>query len=316
LLRYSGCVSVGAKNGTTTEDQWLVSSFLASLTSITPPSRKVYERDVRAFILWVSEEQHLLRVEVPGSITRLIMRRYLAALTELGYARRTVGRKLSSLRRYFGWAHRQGMCASDPTASLQGPKPQGRLPRVLPSGELDVLLDGNRPGLVDDEEGRSKRDSAIVEVLYGSGIRVSELCSLRPEDVDLPGERITVWGKGSKQRTVPLTTPAVDALNAYLKVGRSLLVTKETPEDAIFLNLRGKRIGPRDVRRILDRRAVAPTHPHALRHTFATHLLDGGADLRSVQELLGHEGLATTQIYTHVSRERLRSTISASHPRG
>jgi len=301
---------------TTANDAWLVGAFLASLTSITPQSRKVYRRDVLAFIRWLTEEQEQLRVDDPSVVTRLLMRRYLAALTESGYARRTVGRKLSSLRRYFGWAHRQGMCAADPTASLHGPKPEGRLPRVLPSGELEVLLDGNRPGLVDDEEGRAKRDTAIVEVLYGSGIRVSELCSLRPEDLDIPGERITVWGKGSKQRTVPLTAPAVDALRSYLKVGRSLLVTKETPEDAVFLNLRGKRIGPRDVRRILDRRAVTPTHPHALRHTFATHLLDGGADLRSVQELLGHEGLATTQIYTHVSRERLRSTISASHPRG
>lgn len=291
---------------------WKLGEFVSSLTSITDASRQVYQRDVAAFAGWAAD----LGVSEPHGVTRLVIRRYLADLTTQQYARRTVNRKLSALRRYFGWAQRQALCLTDPTVGIHGPKAEGRLPRVLPERELDVLLDGTRPGLVDDDENRLWRDSAIVELLYGSGIRVSELCALDQENIDLTQSRITVWGKGSKQRTVPVTEPGRRAVEQYLASARQAFVSSETPAPAVFLNLRGRRIGPRDVRRILDRRAVTPTHPHALRHTFATHLLDGGADLRSVQELLGHAGLATTQIYTHVSKERLRSAISTSHPRG
>jgi site-specific recombinase XerD len=152
-------------------------------------------------------------------------------------------------------------------------------------------------------------------VLYGCGLRVAELTALDVGDVDLTGRRLTVWGKGGKQRVVPLGEPAADALARWLHDGRHALVTEATPDGAAFLNSRGKRLTPRDARRIVDRRATAPTHPHALRHTFATHLLDGGADLRVVQELLGHADLATTQRYTHVSKERLRSVHAATHPR-
>jgi site-specific recombinase XerD len=146
-------------------------------------------------------------------------------------------------------------------------------------------------------------------------VRVAELCALDLSDVDLPRRRLTVWGKGGKQRAVPLGDPAADALDRWLRDGRDALVTEVTPVAAVFLNARGKRLGPRDARRIVDRRSPSPTHPHALRHTFATHLLDGGADLRVVQELLGHSDLATTQRYTHVSKERLRTVHSATHPR-
>jgi site-specific recombinase XerD len=162
-------------------------------------------------------------------------------------------------------------------------------------------------------------------VLYGSGLRVAELCGLRRADVDLGRCRLTVWGKGSKQRVVPLSEPARDALAAWLgdpraELGRSgpggpTDPENLVPEAPVFVNRRGHALTPRDVRRILDRRSVNPTHPHALRHTFATHLLDGGADLRAVQELLGHADLATTQLYTHVSKERLRHVFEASHPR-
>jgi site-specific recombinase XerD len=152
-------------------------------------------------------------------------------------------------------------------------------------------------------------------VLYGSGLRVGELCGLDVGDLDLSRRRATVWGKGDKQRTVPLGDPAIAALRTWTSGPRDELRNAETPSGALFVNRRGKRLTPRDVRRLLDRRAAAPTHPHALRHTFATHLLDGGADLRAVQELLGHADLATTQRYTHVSRERLRSVYDATHPR-
>jgi site-specific recombinase XerD len=161
----------------------------------------------------------------------------------------------------------------------------------------------------------ARRDTAVVELLYGSGLRVAELCGLRLGDLDLRRRRLMAWGKGSKQRQVPMSAPSVDAVRAWLAGGRSVLAHDDSPADALFLNQRGRRLGPRDVRRVLDRRALAPTSPHALRHTFATHLLDGGADVRAVQELLGHADLATTQHYTHVSKERLRAVYAASHPR-
>ena len=155
----------------------------------------------------------------------------------------------------------------------------------------------------------------MLELLYGSGLRVSELCGLCAGDVDLKRAIVTVWGKGSKQRQLPMSAPAVAAVGEWLRRGRAGLVRDESPADAVFLNLRGRRLGPRDVRRVLDRRAPSPTHPHALRHSFATHLLDGGADLRVVQELLGHSSLQTTQVYTRVSKERLLQVYERTHPR-
>ena len=159
------------------------------------------------------------------------------------------------------------------------------------------------------------RDDAVLEVLYGSGLRVSELCGLSTGDLDLPAGWALVWGKGSKQRRVPISENAANALQRWLRHGRPLMRSPATPESALFLNNRGVRLGTRDVRRILDRRSPAPTHPHALRHSFATHLLDGGADLRVVQELLGHASVRTTQVYTHVSKERLLAVYDTSHPR-
>jgi site-specific recombinase XerD len=157
-----------------------------------------------------------------------------------------------------------------------------------------------------------RRDHAVLELLYAAGLRVSELCGLDRDDVDLRGRTVTVLGKGSKQRRLPMHESATTALRDWLERGRSAMAG---PPEAVFVNQRGARLGPRDVRRILDRRAASPTHPHALRHTYATHLLDGGADLRVVQELLGHASLATTQVYTHVSKERLRSVYEETHPR-
>ena len=159
------------------------------------------------------------------------------------------------------------------------------------------------------------RDDAVLELLYGSGLRVAELCGLSPGDVDLDRGLVTVWGKGAKQRRVPMSAPAVEAVRGWLERGRAELADERTPPDALLVNRVGRRLGTRDVRRIVDHRASAPTHPHALRHTYATHLLDGGADLRVVQELLGHADLSTTQHYTHVSKERLRSVHEATHPR-
>ena len=185
---------------------------------------------------------------------------------------------------------------------------------MLKDDQIHTLID--KPARAGDDDARDARDLAIVELLYGSGLRVSELCGLRDEDLDLGRCEVRVWGKGAKQRLVPISEPAAGALRDWLQRHRCSFITEETPAEAIFLNQRGRAMTPRDVRRVLDRRSVVPTHPHALRHTFATHLLDGGADLRSVQELLGHADIATTQIYTHVSRERLREVHRTTHPRG
>jgi integrase/recombinase XerC len=155
----------------------------------------------------------------------------------------------------------------------------------------------------------------VLELLYGSGLRVSELCGLDVQSLDLEQAAVVVWGKGSKQRRVPVSAPAVAAARAWLAV-RHEVVPPDGPEPRmLFGNERGRRLTPRDVRRILDRRSPTPTHPHALRHSFATHLLDGGADLRAVQELLGHSDVATTQRYTHVSKDRLRTAYNLTHPR-
>ena len=162
------------------------------------------------------------------------------------------------------------------------------------------------------------RDLALLEVLYGAGLRIAECCGLRRGDCDLRKGLVTVLGKGSKVRRVPIGEPAVDALVAWLDRGRAVLATTETPDDVIFVNRRGHVLTPRDARRILAQYPLADgrtLHPHALRHAYATHLLEGGADLRAVQELLGHADLATTQIYTHVTRDRLRAVYEATHPR-
>jgi integrase/recombinase XerC len=290
---------------------WRQDAFAASLTSVSPRTVEAYRRDLADFVDWAAR----LGVDDPRSVDRTTLRRYIAHLAARRYARRSIARKASTLRRYFAWATRTGAVAADPSAGLSAPSGDGRLPRVLRQDELNTLLDDPPTRVGDDEPAIRSRDDAVLELLYGSGLRVSELCSLTTADLDLDRGRATVWGKGSKQRVVPLSEPAVAALHGWVSRWRQELQREGSPADALFLNRRGHRLGPRDVRRLLDRRSAAPTHPHALRHTFATHLLDGGADLRAVQELLGHADLSTTQRYTHVSRERLRAVYDASHPR-
>jgi site-specific recombinase XerD len=310
---------------------WQLDGFVRSLTGVAPATVEAYGRDLRAFVTWAER----LGLDGPAGVERTTLRRYLAYLATRGHARRTIARRASALRRYFGWLLRTGAVAADPSAGLSAPKGEARLPRVLRPDELRSLLGDLSPAadpidgaaLIDgpsstagtpEAEGggaRRWRDDAVLEVLYGSGLRIAELTGLDLGDVDLPHRRLVVWGKGRKQRAVPLGEPAAAALDRWLQLGRDAMVTEATPPAAVFLNARGRRLTPRDARRIVDRRSATPTHPHALRHTFATHLLDGGADLRVVQELLGHSDLATTQRYTHVSKERLRSVHAATHPR-
>lgn len=292
------------------DDAWQVRAFLRSLTAASPATVEAYGRDLRSFLVWV-RRAGLAR---PGDVGRTTLRRYLAYLTTRGYARRTIARRASTLRRYFGWLRRSGAIDADPTAGVSAPRGESRLPRVLRPDELRTLLDDATPSVRGDGPA-SLRDDALLELLYGSGLRVAEATAIDVGDLDLDRGRVVVHGKGAKQRIVPLSVPAVDALRRWLAGGRDEMATEATPPDAVFLNARGRRLTPRDARRVLDRRAAEPTHPHALRHSFATHLLDGGADLRVVQELLGHTDLATTQRYTHVSKERLRSVFEATHPR-
>jgi integrase/recombinase XerC len=322
---------VGARRPTVITVAWRVEEFERSLTAQAPNTVAAYRRDIAAFVEWAGRAGH----EGPEKIDRLALRRYLAFLTTRRYAKRSIARAASSLRRYFAWLRRTGAIAADPAHGLNAPRGEGRLPRVLRDDEIDALF-APEPGEPAAEDGpaaegpaaegpaadgrvsaaRRQRDDAVLELLYGSGLRVGELCGLDVGGVDLRARMVTVWGKGSKERRVPMGELAADAVAAWLRDGRDAFLPEgERAEPALFLNLRGHRLGPRDVRRILDRRAAAPTHPHALRHSFATHLLDGGADLRVVQELLGHADLATTQIYTHVSRERLQTVYDQTHPR-
>lgn len=285
---------------------WHIDSFARSLSSLSEHTVAAYSSDVSGFADWVSR----WGADEPSAVHRTIVRRYVSYLNTREYARRSVARKVASLRRYFRWMVSTGRLATDPMTGIQAKGGDGRLPRVLDRRDLDHLLEAVPS---EDEPGwRRRRDDAVLEVLYGSGLRVSELCGLDTTSLDLEGGAVVVWGKGAKQRRVPLSEHAARALRAWLAIRLDVV---EADQQALFGNERGRRLTPRDVRRIIDRRAPSPTHPHALRHTFATHLLDGGADLRAVQELLGHADVATTQRYTHVSRERLRAAYGAAHPR-
>jgi integrase/recombinase XerC len=294
-------------DGSHGDDPWRIDTFARSLTALADRTVEAYVGDLHAFVAWCARGG----IDHPADVRRTAVRRYIAFLTTRRFARRSIARKAATLRRYFRWCVATGVASADPTLGLQVGGAEGRLPRVLDRRELEQLLEGAAPP--DEPQWRRRRDDAVLEILYGSGVRVSELCSLDVESVDLERGALVVWGKGAKQRRVPLGAPGVAAVRSWLAIRRE--VVAEDHGAALFANERGRRLTPRDVRRILDRRSPSPTHPHALRHTFATHLLDNGADLRSVQELLGHADVATTQRYTHVSRERLRAAYRQAHPR-
>ena len=249
-----------------------------------------------------------------------LLRRWLAHLGTRGYARSSVGRKAAAAGTFYGWATRRGMVETNPAALLSRPAQASRLPAVLKVAEAELLATAPTP--VDPV---GMRDRAMLELLYGSGLRVAEACGLNVEDLDLEGQRVRVMGKGGKERVVPMGDFAAEALGRYLEAGRGgFLPGPEShargAEDALFFNRRKKRMTPRDARAMVERYvrfalAGRSVSPHTLRHSFATHLLEGGADIRAVQELLGHASLATTQRYTHVSRTRLFEAYRRSHPR-
>ncbi|GAC1380116.1 MAG: tyrosine recombinase XerC [Marmoricola sp.] len=247
------------------------------------------------------------------------LRSWLAREQTLGKARTTLARRATAVRVFTAWAQRTGRTPTDAAASLASPKAH----RVLPDTIDDAALDAGLRHLLEaaeleGDDPRSRRDRAMVEMLYATGIRVSELCGLDIDDLDRQRRVIRVLGKGRKERTVPYGVPAAEAVDGWLVVRRAWVTG--TSGSALFLGARGRRIDPRVVRALVyqvfgDEETGKRIGPHGLRHTAATHLLEGGADLRAVQELLGHSSLATTQIYTHVSNDRIRAAYRQAHPR-
>ena len=245
------------------------------------------------------------------------IRSWLAYLQTNGASRATLARRIVSIRAFTYWAASQKWIDSDIGASLEVPKPQRKLPDVLNQDEAQTVVAAMQTRVNEEPSPENLRDLAIIEVLYASGIRVSELCGLNLRDLDFERNTLQVLGKGNKERVVPIGIPAVRALKSYLESARESF-RNELSADAVFLGTRGKRIDQRIARAVVNdaMQAIGSNmSPHGLRHTAATHLLEGGADLRTVQEILGHSSLATTQIYTHVSPERLKEAYKQAHPR-
>jgi integrase/recombinase XerD len=295
-----------------TEAHALVDRFLTHLRverGASPNTVRAYSADLQRYLEWAERT-----ATDPIALNHRQMRRYLAELDAAGYAKRTVARRLSAVRSLFAFLVAEGLAPSDPSTILLAPKIPARLPRLIPHEVLDALLDA--PG---DSTPAGLRDQAILELLYATGARVSEVAGLRLRSLDLTQGQITLMGKGSKERLVPIHPAARDRLRLYLTQGRPALAKR--PEiDAVFLSTRGLPLSADAIRRLFKRYLdkVGAAHslsPHAMRHTFATHLVEGGADLRTIQELLGHVALSTTQIYTHLSMRRLQDVHRTAHPR-
>jgi integrase/recombinase XerC len=284
--------------------------------------RNLAEHTVRAYRTdLVDLFSHLdrLGVESLAKVDLRALRSWLAKQHTLGHARATLQRRAAAARVFFAWAHETGRVPSDPAANLRSPKSMRVLPPTLEQATAARMLDEAITMAREIGGPVAARDVALLELLYSTGIRVSELCGLNIADLDRQRRVIRVLGKGSKERTVPVGAPAVRAVEAWLAIARPQLITGDSGQ-AMFLGERGKRINPRVVRRIVHRslrvtEGAPDLGPHGLRHAMATHLLEGGADLRSVQEMLGHASLATTQIYTHVTNERLSAAFEQAHPR-
>ncbi|NHM15604.1 tyrosine recombinase [Eggerthellaceae bacterium zg-887] len=249
------------------------------------------------------------------------VRGYLAELDAAAYERATINRRISAVRGFYGWLAAQGVIESDPTALLSGPKMRRRLPHTLRLGDIESLLAATRADAGDDPQARALalRNEALFEVVYAAGLRVSEAVSLTVGSIDAPSRQIKVFGKGSKERIVPVHDQALRAVDAYLRDGRPVLA-KTPDEKALFLSVRGRPLTTDAVRKtfkdLLSRAGLDGSYtPHDLRHSFATDVLAGGADLRSVQEMLGHVSLSTTQVYTHLAPERLKEVHRLAHPR-
>lgn len=279
-----------------------------------------YRCDLLDYLRWAKR-----RDIDPFEITHKQARRYLGELDAAQYSRATVNRRLSALKSFYRWLNATGVTSQDPVSALQGPKRSARLPRAIPQLGMDALLKVHAERAKSAEEGsvelaRELRDQAVLELMYASGLRISEVSGLLSADVDLASRQVKVLGKGSKERIVPIHELAARALSDYAERGRPVL-TRGNAVAFFFVSNRGNRYGADSIRKMFKATLVEAgldesLSPHAMRHSFATDVLAGGADLRSVQEMLGHSSLSTTQIYTHISPERLKDVHHQAHPRG
>ncbi len=291
----------------------LVGDFLVSLEqrSLSRHTIAAYGRDVAQFLEFLKEITHNDE-PTTADLKPRIVRRFVSFMTASRFARRSVRRKLASVRAFTRFLTSRRFLSSNPTAGISAPKVTKRLPTFLSEREMSLLfIVPPEPGIID------LRDRAILETLYGTGIRLSELLSLKTGDIDHRGATLRVMGKGRKERIVPLGRAAGDALREYLASREG---APRTPQDPVFEGRRGRSLSERTVQRLVKRRLAEVSEarrmsPHVLRHTFATHMLNAGADLRAVQELLGHASLSSTQIYTHVTTERLKEVYRKAHPR-
>jgi len=297
----------------------LIASFLEHLAherGLSEHTLRAYGSELEGFVGFLESYFERPSGEIAiAEIDLVALRAHLAALAARGLARKSQGRAVAALRAFFRWATRVGELAADPAARLRTPKAPRTLPRHLRPGEIENLLEAPA-----GDGDAACRDRAALELLYAAGLRVSELVSLDWGDIDLKDRVLRVVGKGGKERQVPFGRPAAEALRAWRERAEALPAPVPGDAEAVFRNLRGARLTDRSVRRILDRATAATAaargvHPHAIRHSFATHLLERGADLRTIQELLGHASLSTTQRYTHVDVDRLLAVHRAAHPR-
>ncbi len=273
---------------------------------------KSYAEDFGSLLEFFSA--HLGSMPQPAEITIAQLRGYVAYLHECQYARSTIARRLACLRSFFRYCCREGLTEHNPAKALRTPRAGRKLPHFLTTEQIGTLLEAppaNEPA--------GLRDRAMLESMYSAGLRVSELVGLNLDNFDRDANIFRVLGKGKKERIAPVGSYASKALSSWLEVRTPAANANPSDQSALFLNRFGRRLSDRSVRRMIDKYLLETgleriTSPHTLRHSFATHLLDGGADLRSVQELLGHASLTTTQIYTHVSTKRLRETYEQSHP--
>jgi len=287
--------------------------YLVIEKNASPHTLSNYKRDLLQFYAFLEKTFGKDKVPLFGDLSHVIVRQYMGNLQEKGLAKSSIARKLAALRSFYRYLVREEMVEQNVPSLVSTPKQNKKLPQFLYYNEIEQLLDqpdGSLTGL---------RDKAILEVLYGGGIRVAELVGMNINSVNFSVGYIRVLGKGNKERIIPLGQPALKALRQYLEARR--VASKKTDNEApLFLNLRGGRLTDRSIRNILNKHvmAAALTHhisPHTLRHSFATHLLENGADLRSVQELLGHVNMSTTQIYTHITKSRMKSVYNQTHPR-
>ena len=307
----------------TVSGELLVERYLAYLAGprrASPHTVAAYRNDLTDFLAFLGKLGIALE-----SVDHKTLRTYLANLETRGLQRTSMRRRASVIRRFYRFCEREGVVSGNPAELLTLPKGRSRLPKVLKQVEVGRMLSHAEAATIDVEDPPPEawRDLALVEVLYDAGLRAGEACALRSQELDLARGWLRVeQGKGGRDRVVPLADPAVVAIETYLERGRPALAArnKQGAPDEVFLNGRGRTMTTRDVRRVMTKLGIAslegrPIWPHLLRHSFATHLLEGGADLRSVQELLGHADVGSTQIYTHVTSERLRAVYDATHPR-